>query len=127
MALPYQMMTVEMMIILLNLHMHNKREMSTMILHQRLRQIYFHQRHPIFLQRELQLNQILLHMEQAHLQKEITLQILSGIGTRITALIIRSLIENYMHLHVGVIINHKFPRICLRSISVWITSNNIAD
>ena len=117
-VLAYLMMKVAMMILLLNLHMQNKRDMSTMMSHQRLRQLHCHQRQQILLQRELQCHQIVLQREQAHIQMETTLAILSGIGTRITVLIVQSLIENYMPLHVGVIINHQFTRSCLRSVSV---------
>ena len=126
-ALPYLMMTVVMMILLLNLHMHNQKEMSKMTLQQRLRQLHCHHRQLILLQRELQCHRILLHKEQTHLQRETTLAILSGLWTRITALSVRILIDNYTLLHVGVIINHQFPRRYIISVRVLITSNTVSD
>ena len=126
-APPSPMITVVMMILFLNLHMQNQREMSTIMLHQRLCQLYCHQRHLILIQRDLQWHQILLQRERAHLQRGITLSILSGLRTRITALRVQSLTENYMPLHVGVIINNQFPRSCLRSVRVWITNITVAD
>ena len=91
-ALPSAMIIVAMMILLLNLHMQNQREVSMMMLQQWLRQIHCHQRHLILLHREIQCHQILIQREQTNIQREITLTILSGLRIRITALSVQSLI-----------------------------------
>ena len=82
-ALLSLMIRVAMMIILLNLHKQNQRDISSKMLLQRRRPNYCHHGHLILLQRGQHFHQILLQRERIHLQREITVKILSGLGIRI--------------------------------------------
>ena len=82
-ALLSLMMRVVMMILLLNIHIQNQRDISLNMLLQRRRPHHFHQRHLILLHREQQCLIILIHREIIHLQREITVENLFVIGIRI--------------------------------------------
>ena len=70
-------MTKEVIVILLlNFHMQNQRDISSRMSHRQRRKAHCRRRHLILLQREHQCHQI-------SLQREITVAILSGSGTRI--------------------------------------------
>ena len=125
-ALLSPMMRVVMMILLLNLRIHYQREISLNMLRQQRRPHRCRQRHLLFLQRKQQCHLILLQRERIHLQREITVAIMSGLGIRIIVWSVWIWIYNYMPLHTGVIISLQWPRSCLRIVSVWITSNNVA-
>ena len=105
-ALLSLMMRVAMMIILLNLHIQNQRDISSNMLLQRRRPHHYHRRHLILPQREKQCHPILIQRERIHLQREITVKIMSGLRIRIIVWSVWSWIENYMPFTCG---HHQWP------------------
>ena len=70
-------------ILLLNFHMQNQREISSSMSHQQRCKTRCHRRHITLIQRGHQCHQILHQGEKIHLHKEITVATLSRSGIRI--------------------------------------------